>query len=111
VVPTSGIFEAVDPLSYPNPYYPVNPGGVNVTCTLTQSAAKVSLKIYTASFRLVLVKEWNGDFSAGRFEQRLSSYELARLSAGVYYYVIAGERKTGEKARTKPGVMVVLKHK
>ncbi len=105
---------AIGPVKpYPNPY---NPGtglplkiAVNVT---TGDIDNMTLKIYTASYRLVKEQVFRGadiqEVSDGLVVLQYDSTNLAVLSSGTYYYIVMAE-KGGTKVKSKSDAIIILK--
>jgi len=106
--PTETVFEINDALIFPNPFNPALNSDAGFTCTLTQAADTLKIKIYTTSFRAISEIVLPGSHAAGHVNVTFASQKLANLANGLYYYVVEGTN-AGGKARSKPGVLVVLK--
>ena len=73
-----------------------------------RTAVKITIRIYTASFRRVFEEPVNGPY-AGRSVAMLAAYRISKLASGTYYVVLAGEGVAGEKAVSKPVELIILR--
>ena len=93
---------------YPNPINPDVTDTLNILLNLTGAVTdKITLNIYTAAFRLVRHKVFDGEDAAGG----ILAYDcsnLKGLAAGTYYYAVIAE-KAGAKAVSADGVLVILR--
>ncbi len=101
------------PLPYPNPINPViQPLKIKVNIT-PSDVEKITLKIYTASYRLIKQHTFDGKAaqlvaSSGVLQCDDSDDNLKDLSEGSYYYVVIAE-KGGVKVRSKIDKIIILK--
>ena len=99
--------EIKDPVIIPNPYNPAK-GDLNVRMNLTGKAVKMSIRVYTVSFRRVI--EETQDISLyGLVNISFAGGKFNKLASGIYYVVIKGETAGGEKAATKSKVLIILR--
>lgn len=82
---------------------------MNFRCDLTQDAANIKIKIYTAGFRAVKEIVMPGTIIGGRVDRQIPASELSKLSNGVYYYVVSGKNLEGDKAAVSPRLLVIIK--
>jgi hypothetical protein len=99
--------EIKDVLAYPNPYRP-RAGDLIFSFDATRPVNKISIRIYTVSYRRIIEETVYGDFY-GRSAVTIASRKLQRLANGTYYVVISGEGSGGEKAASKPVELIILK--
>lgn len=98
--------EIVDVLPYPNPY-DEDTGDLTISFDITRPANLITVSIYSCGYRKVVEKQIAGSFlretavivERDRFE---------RLASGVYYIVIKGGNGA-EKAKSKPGKLVIIR--
>lgn len=102
------MFEILEPLVFPNPFKPGSGNDAGFSFDLTQDAASLHIKIYTTGLRAVIAEDWAGG-PAGRTQRVIEGYRFSGLAAGVYYYMIKGNSAGDAVAKSKPGVMVILK--
>lgn len=76
--------------------------------TLTRQVVKLSVRIYTVSFRRV-IEEAEDIHAAGETALTLAGRKFSRLACGAYYVVITGETAGGETAVSKPVELIILK--
>lgn len=98
--------EIIDVLPYPNPYSG-NTGDLSISFDVTRPANLITVSIYSCGYRKVVEKQIPGSF----LRQAVVTVEgsrFERLAAGVYYMVIKGENGA-EKARSKPGKLVIIR--
>lgn len=94
-------------LVYPNPYiYPA--GDLNIKIDITQPAGNIKVRIYSVSFRKILEHDFNAVYNKEAVLV-IPAAELNRLASGTYYVVITGRSTTGDKAVSKPQVLIILK--
>jgi hypothetical protein len=99
--------EIKDPVIIPNPYNPAK-GDLNIRMNLTGQAIKISIRVYTVSFRRVI--EETQDVSVyGLADISFAGGKFSRLASGIYYVVIKGETADGETAAAKPKVLIILR--
>jgi hypothetical protein len=104
---TPDVFKINDTLAYPDPYF-IIPQSLYFSFYVTQACSSITLRIYTAAYRLIL-KEDMGACQAGRVVKTVATYYLGQLASGTYYYLITGESLSGEKANSKPDVILIIK--
>jgi len=99
--------EIKDLLMVPNPYNP-GKGNFGVRMTLTRQVVKLSIRIYTVSFRRI-VEETENISASGQVTLSFAMHKFSKLGCGMYYVVITGETAGGEKAASKPEELIILK--
>ena len=67
------------------------------------------MAVYTASFRRIIGKRVDPGHSAGEFIVELGAGRLRGLSTGMYYVVFEAENEKGERAFSRPQVLLILK--
>ncbi len=104
-VPESSVLSITLAESYPNPV--IGPVGANVKFDywLTKTSDSVKITIYTGSYRKVMEKKIPGPVPAGRSS---AFADVSGFAPGIYYWQAEAD-SGGQKARSKPQVMVVLK--
>ncbi len=99
------------PRPYPNP---VNPGkwpGLTILYYFTQGTDRVTVKIYTVSFRLVKQFVFDGAQMQQIITQGYLNFEpgeLNDLSDGTYYYVILTDNN-GKTEISEPDTIIILR--
>jgi hypothetical protein len=96
---------------YPNPINPAKVPYLTFVCDFDQSTDKITVKIYTVSFRLV--KEINFDQTLIKQaivqgSVKCDANGLKDLSSGSYYYILITEN-IGKKENAGIGKFIVLK--
>jgi hypothetical protein len=81
---------------------------LSLKLTLSKPADSLKVRIYTVGFRRIL------EIPAGAANTRdvtvtVPRLKLSRLAAGTYYVIVTGVSTSGDKAVSKPLVLVVLK--
>lgn len=94
-------------LAFPNPYSPGRVGSLSFEFDATGAINKVTVRIYTVSFRRIIEAAEYGNFY-GRSAVTVASRKLSRLANGTYYVVLAGEGPEG-KSVSKPVELIVLR--
>jgi hypothetical protein len=107
-VPTAAVFRIDDVMIFPNPFIASGSQDANLHCFLTQDADKIKIKIYTMSYRAAREIEIPGSHAAGNVDAAFDRTGLKNLANGLYYFVAEGEN-AGGRARSAPGILVVLK--
>jgi hypothetical protein len=97
----------VDAALYPNPYK--SGSDLNIMLSLSRDCVKVSYRIYTSSFRLVVYDEEDVPLAAGDRKYPIKSSRLGRLAAGTYYAVITAADASGRRARAAIKVLIIIK--
>lgn len=112
----SGTQEVYDILPYPNPYNPgmtVVTSGANFQFKLKRyDVDKIGIKIYTAAYRLIIEKDYDGaekDAIVGQSYMTIAARTLSRLANGTYYYYIYVTGKDGKTTKSKVDMVVILK--
>jgi hypothetical protein len=100
-------FDITETLIYNNPYKPAS-GPLTFSVDISKPAAELKVRIYTTAYRRVL------EVNAGPSNTRdviitIPQWKISRLAAGTYYIVVSGAASGGEKALSKPAVLVVFK--
>jgi hypothetical protein len=90
---------------YPNPYRP-RAGDLTFSFDATMPADKITVRIYTVSYRRIIEVTEYGSFY-GRSTVSIASRKLQKLANGTYYIVIVGEG-SGSKTISKPVELIVL---
>jgi len=93
---------------YPHPYNPKSINDLRIRYYVTQHCSEVRIKIYSASFRLILNETIEQNIDAGLKISTLGRETLSRLANGIYYFVIEAKGKDG-KIRSRPEYLVILK--
>jgi non-lysosomal glucosylceramidase len=107
---TAGKFTVENPEIFPNPYDPGSGQDMHIWFDISRNAVKITFKLYTAAFRAIKEITWTGNFGAGEITDRtVPVRELALLANGTYYYMITGVSDSGTSARSRAGVVVILK--
>ena len=111
-VPTATIawgerFEIPNTLIYPNPYNPDN-NDLKINISITQAAAEMKIRIYTVGYRRIM------EIACGALNEKevtvtIPGARISRLSAGTYYMIAEGKSTGGQKTRSKPKTLVILK--
>lgn len=106
-VPENVVIKITGTDSYPNPVNVAVGSDLVFEYYVTQKPDKVTLTIYTTSYRLILKKDI---FSSvvGNNKLVVSNNDIKSLSPGIYYYSIAAEGR-GEKTLGKPQPLVILR--
>jgi len=99
-------FEIRDPVVYPNPYNKSQT--VYFSFYATQACSSTTLKIYTASFRMIL-KEELGACEGGRAIKPVAAYHFNRLANGTYYYVITAENHLNKRPVSTIQELLIIK--
>jgi hypothetical protein len=94
-------------LIYPNPYRP-RAGDLWLSFDSAGLLNKISVRIYTASYRRIIDVTEEGDFY-GRPAVSVPSRKLERLANGTYYVVLAGEGAGSGRITSKPAELIILK--
>ncbi len=100
-------FEIKDVVIMPNPYNPAK-RNFSAAANLTRPASRLTVIIYTVSFRRVL-EESISVSAYGPCVLSFAAKKFKGLSNGTYYAVISGVTPGGMKAVSKPAVMIILK--
>ena len=100
-------FEITGVLIYPNPYIYLA-GDLNMKIDITRPAEDIKARIYSVSFRRLLEHDFNATDNKETVAV-IPKAELSRLASGTYYVVITGRSTTGDKAVSKPQVLIILK--
>ncbi len=96
---------------YPNPLE-TGDDKLYIRLDATHQPQSISMKIYTASFRLIKEKTWSADSMASitwHYTVNIPAGELNNLGNGTYYYVLTAEDSAGMQVKSSTGVLIVLK--
>jgi hypothetical protein len=96
---------------YPNPINPIIIPVLRIAVNITGDADRITLKIYTCAYRLIMEQVFEGADAQQIVEDGIIQYNsdnLKDLSAGTYYYVIIAENGTS-KVRSKVDKIIILK--
>jgi len=96
-------------LAYPDPYNPMSNGNLNLKFTTGQELQSITIKIYTAAFRLVKDITWEGDCAAGNIYEQISAAELMNLASGTYYLRTTAGTAEGKRLTEKAITIIILK--
>jgi len=96
-----------DALVYPNPFG-FDGSKLKFRCVITKNAKRVTVNIYSASFRLIK-SSYIKNVPAGLCLIPADKIKAAELSNGTYYFVITAETASGEKAASKLNTLMVIK--
>lgn len=94
-------------LVYPHPVTGVK--DVNLGFNITKSANQFTLKIYTAGFRHVIDMEAKGTYHTGDNVITLPKGYTAGLATGTYYCVAIVKDGSGNEAKSKIGILIIIK--
>jgi hypothetical protein len=95
-------------LIYPNPAM-AGKDQLNVHIDITQQPQSLNMKIYTASFRLIMDKTWPASSITGHYDVNIPANELANLASGTYYYVLTVEDEASGELKNKTGLFIILR--
>lgn len=96
-----------DVVLYPNQYNSQT-GDLRISFDATRPAAKITIRIYTVSYRRILEKTIGGPFVRWS-TLSIPAESISKFTNGVYYVLLSGESTEGEKAVSKPADLIILK--
>jgi hypothetical protein len=108
VTGSGGEFTLSQEKVYPCPYNPKN-GDLTFEFSCTRNIRELTVKIYTSNLRFVHESKDTQMKYAGFVSTSIKASYLARLANGAYYYVIEARSDTGSTAKTKIGIVIVIK--
>jgi beta-glucanase (GH16 family) len=100
-------FELTNILVYPNPYIS-STADLKIKIDISQPAAQVKARIYTASFRRVIEYDY-GPSDNKEILATIPAEKIQKLASGTYYLVVTGSSTTGRKAVSRPSVLIIFK--
>lgn len=92
-------------IAYPNPYN-LN-GDFSVGFDISRPADKITVRIYSASYRKVLETSESGYFF-GETAVTVRQWRLGKMGNGIYYVQVIAEG-AGERAFSKPVEAIILR--
>ena len=102
----TGAVEPITVLFYPVPYDPYTQD-LNIAINLKDVASKITINIYSSSFRLVR-RVILQSIGAGKTMETINKMNFLDLANGSYYYSVNAENPNG-KTTAKSGVIVIIK--
>ena len=102
------LLEITGPVVYPCPYNPDSAADLKIKIKLNKACGTITIKIYTAGYRRVFEKEFQGSFS-GDTQFTASADNFKRLSNGIYYYIITGKTLENETASSKIESVIIIR--
>jgi len=110
IVPTKEVFDVTDIIIYPNPLKPGYWNELNIRFIPTQNCSKITMVIYTNSFRKIKEIHLTGNYTAGlNNNEKINSRLFRHMANGIYYYYFIFESENGQKLRVRPEELVILK--
>jgi hypothetical protein len=94
-------------LLFPDPYG--GNGILKAGFSLTKNASKFSMKLYTSGFRRVRDFNFTGAYFAGENVSVFPGQNLSGLASGTYYFIAEAEDDTGNRAKSKIGILILIK--
>jgi M6 family metalloprotease-like protein len=92
---------------FPNPYNPAK-GGLKIAADITGTAVKLSVRIYTAAYRLVIKEDESGSFTKGHVIT-VPQEKTAHFAAGIYYVAFEAEANDSGRFRARLQPLVILR--
>ncbi len=108
-VATEGTFGITGGMTFPNPYDPGTGAGLSVRYRVSQDIKSALFCVYSNSFRLIRRSELSGQDSAGLKVKIIPDNVFSDFGNGTYFYCIEGVSSSGDKVRSKAGVVIIIK--
>lgn len=94
----------------PNPVIkPVLGSLITIDFRVSQACENVMLHIYTSSYRKAAAVVIASNISAGERSVQESVPAMAKMASGVYYGVIEAKNHSGERALSRPFVIIIIR--
>ena len=95
-------------LVYPDPL--INgPDTLYLRLDTTFQPVSAVMKVYSASFRLIKVVNWDASGITGHYDVSVKVPAFGYLANGTYYYVLTLKDAAGKEARSRASEFIVIR--